>query len=139
MHDDVHVCPDVQVAFLQRALQRDSERREGWAVFGERREGVCIAGLLIFVCVWPGGLGQWCCWDATCHWDIGVDVEFKKVVEVVGEGGDGAGYCFGDAIAEGERSSGFVAGVEGDILEFALAVSDLFAIAVSYVVAVCVS
>lgn len=68
-----------------------------------------------------------------------MDVEFKKVVEVVSEGGDGAGYCFGDAIAEGERSGGFVAGVEWDILEFALAVGDLFAIAVSDVVAVCVS
>ena len=66
-------------------------------------------------------------------------VEFEEVVERVRKLGDGAGDCFGDAIAEGERSSGFVAGVEGDILEFALAVSDLFAIAVSYVVAVCVS
>lgn len=68
-----------------------------------------------------------------------MDIEFQEMVEFVGEGGDGAGYCFRDAVAEGERTGGFVAGIEGDILKFALAVSDLFAIAVSCAVVVCVS
>lgn len=45
-----------------------------------------------------------------------MDVVFKEVVEFIGEGVDGAidGFC--DAVAEGEREEGFVAGWEGDVL-----------------------
>jgi hypothetical protein len=45
-----------------------------------------------------------------------VHVELEEMVHVIGERGDGAGYCFGDAVVEGERACGFVAGYEGDIL-----------------------
>jgi hypothetical protein len=57
-----------------------------------------------------------------------VDVEFKEVVEVVREGGDRAGYRFGDAVVQGERAGCLVAGVEWDVLKFAEIVGDLFAI-----------
>jgi hypothetical protein len=32
VHDDVHIRPDVQMAQLERALQRNCERRKGWPV-----------------------------------------------------------------------------------------------------------
>jgi hypothetical protein len=53
VHDDVHICPDVQMAQLQRALERDGERCKGWAVVSQRGERVCFACLLVFgfVCV----------------------------------------------------------------------------------------
>lgn len=68
-----------------------------------------------------------------------MDVELEQVVELIGEGGDGTCDRFGDAIAEGERSGGLVASVEWDILEFTETVGDLFAIAVSDTVVICVS
>jgi hypothetical protein len=54
-----------------------------------------------------------------------VNVELEEVVELVGEGGNGAGYCFGDAVVQGQRASCLVASVEGHILEFAETVGDL--------------
>lgn len=51
-----------------------------------------------------------------------MDVVFKEVVEFIGEGVDGAVYCFWDAVAQGEGEEGFVAGWEGDVLEFSEAV-----------------
>lgn len=46
-------------------------------------------------------------------------VEFEEVVECVGQGWEGAGYCFGDAVVQGEWQGGLVACCEGDVLEFA--------------------
>jgi hypothetical protein len=62
-----------------------------------------------------------------------VDIELEKMVQLIGEGVDGACYRFGDAVVERERAGGFVAGHEGDILEFAETVSDLeiFAVVIS--------
>jgi hypothetical protein len=57
-----------------------------------------------------------------------VDVEFEEMVELIGEGGDGAGYCFGDAVVEGERARCLVASVEWNVLELAETVGDLFAL-----------
>ena len=47
-----------------------------------------------------------------------MDIVFKEVVEFIGEGVDGAVDCFWDAVAQGEGEEGFVAGWEGDVLEF---------------------
>jgi len=66
-----------------------------------------------------------------------VDVEFEEVVELIGEGGDGAGYCFGDAVVEGEGARSLVAGVEGDVLEFAQIVGDLFALLLAVLLFAC--
>lgn len=64
-----------------------------------------------------------------------MDVELEEVVHLIGEGVDGACYCFRYAVVERERAGGFVAGHEGDVLEFAEIVSDLdvFVVAISFV------
>lgn len=48
-----------------------------------------------------------------------MDVIFEEMVQIVWERGNGAVYGFGDAIAEGERKRGLLAGWEGDVLHFA--------------------
>lgn len=48
-----------------------------------------------------------------------MDVVFEEMVHFVWEGVDGAVYGFGDAVAEGERKRGLLAGWEGDVLHFA--------------------
>ena len=53
-------------------------------------------------------------------------VEFVEVVEGVGEGGDRAGDCFGDAVVEGEGARGLVACCEGDVLQLAQVICYLF-------------
>lgn len=65
-----------------------------------------------------------------------MDVELEEMVHLIGEGVDGACYCFGDAVVEGERAGGFVAGHEGDVLELAEIISDLdiFVVVISFVV-----
>lgn len=65
-----------------------------------------------------------------------MDVKLEEMVQLIGEGVDGACYCFGDAVVEGERAGGFVAGHEGDVLEFTEIISDLdfFAVVISLVV-----
>lgn len=62
-----------------------------------------------------------------------MDVELEEMVELIGEGVDGACYRFGDAVVKRERAGGFIAGHEGDVLQFAETVSDLdvFAIVIS--------
>lgn len=54
-----------------------------------------------------------------------MDVELEQMVQLIGKGVDGACYCFRDAVVEGEGAGGFVAGHEGDVLEFSEIVSDL--------------
>lgn len=44
-------------------------------------------------------------------------VVFEVVVELVADGGDGAGEDGVDAEGEGEWGGGFVAGIEGEVLE----------------------
>ena len=46
-----------------------------------------------------------------------MDVVFEEVVELVGEGVDGAVEGGGDVEGEGEGEAGFVAGGERDVLE----------------------
>lgn len=60
------------------------------------------------------------------------------MVKRVGEGADGASYCFGDAVVEGERAGGLVAGWEGDVLEFSCRVGDLVCFASALVVCYCI-
>jgi hypothetical protein len=55
-----------------------------------------------------------------------VDEELEKVVEFVREGIDGAGLGLGRGEGEGEREKGLVAGCEGNILEVAETVCDLY-------------
>lgn len=104
MQKHVHIRPYVQMAELQRPLQRDGERREGRAVLVQRCDRVRLCGPGIWLGVVFGRVVGWaegCCWHATGHWDVGVHVEFEEVVERVGDGGDGAGDCFRDAVVEG--------------------------------------
>ena len=62
-----------------------------------------------------------------------MDEEFEQVIEFVGEEVDGAGLCLGEEVLEGEGLRGFVADGEGDVLEVAMAVGDLY---VQYIVSV---
>jgi hypothetical protein len=55
-----------------------------------------------------------------------VDEELEKVVEFVREGIDGAGLGLGRGEGEGEREEGLVAGCEGNVLEVAETVGDLY-------------
>jgi hypothetical protein len=55
-----------------------------------------------------------------------VDEELEKVVEFVREGIDGAGLGLRRGEGEGEREEGFVAGCEGNVLEVAETVCDLY-------------
>jgi hypothetical protein len=55
-----------------------------------------------------------------------VDEELEKVVEFIGEGIDGARLGLGRGEGEGEREEGLVAGGEGNILEVAETVGNLY-------------
>ena len=55
-----------------------------------------------------------------------MDEELEKVVESVGEGIDGAGLGLGRGEGKGEREEGLVAGCEGNVLEVAETVCDLY-------------
>ena len=55
-----------------------------------------------------------------------MDEELEKVVEFVGEGIDGACLGLGGGEGEGEREEGLVAGREGNVLEVAENICDLY-------------
>ena len=55
-----------------------------------------------------------------------MDEELQEVIEFVGEEVNGAGLCLGEEVLEGEGLRGFVADGEGDVLEVAVAVGDLY-------------
>jgi hypothetical protein len=55
-----------------------------------------------------------------------VDEELEKVVEFVGEGVNGARLGLRRGEGEGEREVGLVAGCEGNVLEVAETVCDLY-------------
>lgn len=52
-------------------------------------------------------------------------VVFEQMVESIRERGDSAGDSLRDAVVEGEREEGLVTGGEGNVLEFAVGISDL--------------
>jgi hypothetical protein len=55
-----------------------------------------------------------------------MDVIFQEVVELVRERADGAIDCFCHAVAECKREEGLVAGWEGNVLQLAEIVCDLY-------------
>lgn len=55
-----------------------------------------------------------------------MDEELEEVVEFVGEGIDGTRLGLGRGEGEGEREEGLVAGCEGNVLEVAETVCDLY-------------